>query len=145
MRHRALQQRLEDLQVQEEILVKQIDTAKETQEKSAVGELMLQYAALKARQDEVSLWMAAEESSPKYGTQVRTDGMWRPKLPEFGSIDKALEAMNSPTGGGIHSVAAMLSAREFRTVEDTREAVRALDGRSPLMPENERKPFNTTL
>jgi len=35
-------------------------------------------------------------------------------LPEFGSLERALEAMNSPTGGG-HSAAAVKAAREFRS------------------------------
>src|SRR3989304_2027689 len=113
-------------------------------EKTAIAELMLKYTDVEARMDEIRLWEKAEEENPRYGTQVRVNGMWRPKLPEFGSLERALEAMNSPTGGG-HSAAAVKAAREFRSSEDARETVRSLDGRSPLVPEEERKPFNTTL
>ena len=113
-------------------------------EKPVIAELMLKYPDVEARMDEIHLWEKAEEQNPRYGTQIRVNGMWRPKLPEFGSLERALEAMNSPTGGG-HSAAAVRAAREFRSSEDARETVRSLDGRSPLVPEEERKPFNTTL
>jgi hypothetical protein len=146
MKYRALELRLEDLQTQAEVLVKRIDEAKESgQDRSVIGELMLEYAGVNARMNEILLWKKMEEANPKYGTQVRVDGMWRPKLPEFGSIERALEAMHSPTGSGIHSAAAVRAAREFRATEDARNTVIALDGRSPLIPEGERKPFNTTL
>ena len=87
----------------------------------------------------------ADEKGAKYGMSVRVNGMWRPKLPEVGSVEKALEAMNSPDGGFGHSAMAVKAAREFRSSEDAQNCVRSLDGRSPIIPEKERKPFNTTL
>jgi hypothetical protein len=113
--------------------------------KATLAELMLQYNDVCARMDEIRQWQKADEASPKYGTQVRVNGAWRPKLPEAGSIEKALAAMNSPDGGLGHSAAAVRAAREFRAGKDAQTTVRSLDGRSPIVPEAERKPFNTTL
>ena len=146
MRHRALELRLQELELRKVFLEGQIDDAKASDaEKSAIGELMIQYADASGRMDEIRQWQKEAETDPKYGTQVRADGMWRPRLPEFGSIELALEAMNSPDGGFGVSPAAVKAAREFRAQEDAQETVKALDGRSPLIPEGERKPFNTTL
>ena len=146
MKDHALDVRLADLQQEADILVQKIDAAKaDGQDKSAVGELMLKYAGIRGRVDEIHAWKEVAEKGARYGTQVRVDGVWRPKLPVFGSIEKALEAMNSPTGGGIHSAAAVKAAREFRAAEDALNAARAVEGRSPLLSEAERKPFNTTL
>src|SRR3972149_3236867 len=117
MRHRAFELRLQELEMQLEFLVKQINEARTSgAEKTAIAELMLKYTDVEARMDEIRLWEKAEEENPRYGTQVRVNGMWRPKLPEFGSLERALEAMNSPTGGG-HSAAAGKGARELRCRE----------------------------
>jgi len=146
MRHRDFELRLQGLELRQVFLEKQIDEAKASgAEKSAIGELMVQYADVSARMDEIRQWQNEENSDPKYGSQVRVDGMWRPRLPEFGSINKALEAMNSPDGGHGLSPAAVKAAREYQERGDVQEVIRALDGRSPLLPEGERKPFNTTL
>jgi len=146
MRPQALVLRLADLEVQEEILAKKIDSAKaEEQDKAIIGEMMLEYAGIKARQDEILQWQKSAEADPRYGTPVRVNGMWRPKLPEFGSIEKALEVMSAPNGTCPHTVDGVYAAREHLTVESATEAVRAMNGRSPLIPEDERRPFNTTL
>jgi uncharacterized coiled-coil protein SlyX len=146
MRHRALELRLQELELRQVFLKQQIDEAKTSgAEKSAIGELMTQYVDVSARMDEIRQWQKTDAESPKYGTQVRVDGMWRPKLPVFGSMEKALESLTSPDGGFGLSPSAVRAARERQTQGDTQEAIRALDGRSPLLPEDERKPFNTTI
>ena len=146
MRHRDLELRLQELEFRQIFLEQQIDEAKAADaDKSSIAELMIQYADVSARKDEIRQWQIADEADPKYGTQMRVDGMWRPKLPEFGSIEKALECMNSPDGGFGLQPAAVRAAREALAQNDNQEVIRALDGRSPLLPEGERKPFNTTL
>jgi len=146
MRHRALELRLQELELRQVFLEGQIDEAKASgAEKGVIGELMTQYVDVSARKDEILQWQKEDSASPKYGTQVRVDGMWRPKLPEFGSMEKALEALASPSGGKGWSASAVRAARERQTQGDTQEVIRALDGRSPLLPEDERKPFVTTL
>ena len=146
MRHRVLEMRLQDLEDKLLVLVEQIEEAKKGgAAKQVIGELMMKYSIVEARMDEVRLWQKMDEDNPKYGTQVRVDGSWRPKLPTFGSVEKALEVMKNPQEWYGTSTRAVVAARAYRAEGDAQETVNALDGRSPLLPESERKPFNTTL
>lgn len=146
MNHRALEMRLQDLEDRLVILHEKIQEAKKAEaERSVIGDLMMKYTAVEAQMGEIRAWQKADEKDPKYGTQVRVNGMWRPRLPVFGSVDEALEAMNSPDGGFGATTRAIAAARAWRAERDAQETVYALDGRSPLLPEDERKPFNTTL
>lgn len=146
MRHRPLEMRLQDLEDQLVMLHEQIQAAKRDEVgKDVIGELMLKYTAVEARMDENRLWQKADEESPKYGTQIRVAGVWQPKLPVFGSVEKALEVMKDPEGHYGASARAVVAARAWRAHTDAQETANTLNGRSPLLPPEERKPFNTTL
>ncbi len=146
MNDQARKFRLQELEAERQFLVTQIEDAKkECQDRAIIAEKMLKYTDLEARIDEINLWTVADEKSARYGTQIRVNGMWQPKLPVYGSVEEALEAMNSPDGGFGHSAGAVRAAREMRAKEDYQGCVWSLDGRSPLIPEDERKPFNITL
>lgn len=146
MKHRDLEIRLQELEQQQAMLKTQIDEAKAGEaDKSMIGELMTKWVDVTARMNEIGLWQEADAKNPGYGIQIRVDGMWRPKLPEFGSIEVAIAAMQSPDGGSGLTQNEIWAARAFRAAEDAQETVKSLDGRSPFIPEEERKKFNTTL
>ena len=145
MNHRTLEMRLQELELKQAHLEKGIDEAKASgADKEVIGKLVMEYVDISARKSEILQWQEETAKDPKYGSHMRINGMWHPKLPMFGSVEKALEAMHSPAGW-FPNADAVKAAREFNARTDVQGMLRALDGRSPLLPEEERKPFNTTI
>jgi len=96
---------------------------------------------------ELKQWSREIDLDPGYGKLMRcSDGNRRPKLPVFVSAEMRASALENRAGTttGL-SEADVRRAREFRAREDAEVSIRSMDGRSPYIPEEERKPPRGTL
>jgi hypothetical protein len=104
--------------------------------------LKLQGGLLELRQ-----WGRELDLDPGYGKLIRcTDGMHRPKLPVFESKQQREAALNNRAGTltGLKE-SDVRRAREFRAREDAEVSIKNMDGRSPYITEEERKPPRGSL
>ena len=96
---------------------------------------------------ELKQWSREIDLDPGYGKLMRcSDGIHRPKMPVFVSAEERAAAMDNRAGTttGL-SESDVRRAREFRAKEDGEVSIRNMDGRSPYIPEDERKPPRGTL
>ena len=96
---------------------------------------------------ELKQWSRELDLDPGYGKLMRcTDGKHRPKLPVFRSKEERGAALDNRKGTltGL-SESDVRRAREFRAREDAEISIKNMDGRSPYIPEEERKPPRGTL
>lgn len=92
--------------------------------------------------DELKQWIREIDQDPGYGKLIRyADGTRKPKLPVFESREERAAALENRAGTttGL-SEADVRRAREYRSREDGEISIRNMDGRSPYIPEDERKP-----
>lgn len=95
----------------------------------------------------LKLWSREIDLDPGYGKLMRcTDGVHRPKMPVFVDAEERAAALDNRAGTttGL-SESDVRRAREFRAKEDGEISIRNMDGRSPYIPEDERKPPRGTL
>ena len=91
---------------------------------------------------ELKQWSRELELDPRYGKLIRhSDGMLRPKLPVF-ERKKDVEAALENRAGTLTGLSEqdVLRAREWLAKEDAEVSIRNMDGRSPYIPDEERKP-----
>ena len=91
--------------------------------------------------EELKQWSRELDLDPGYGKLVLgTDRIHRPKLPTFTTAAERTEALTNREGTltGL-SGADVKRAREFRAREDAEVSIKNMDGRSPYIPEEERK------
>jgi hypothetical protein len=96
---------------------------------------------------ELKQWSREIDLDPGYGKLMRcSDGIRRPKMPVFVDAEERAAAMDNRAGTttGL-SESDVRRAREFRAKEDGEVSIRNMDGRSPYIPEDERKPPRGTL
>ena len=96
---------------------------------------------------ELKQWSKELDLDPGYGKLIRcADGVHRPKLPVFASKEERGAALDNREGTltGL-SESDVRRAREFRAREDAEISIKNMDGRSPYIPEGERKPARGTL
>ena len=96
---------------------------------------------------ELKQWSREIDLDPGYGKLMRcTDGIHRPKMPVFADAEERAAALDNRAGTttGL-SESDIRRAREFRAKEDGEVSIRNMDGRSPYIPEDERKPPRGTL
>ena len=96
---------------------------------------------------ELKQWAREIDLDPGYGKLIRcADGVRRPKLPVFESVEQRVAALANRAGTltGL-SESDVKRAREFRAREDAEISIRNMDGRSPYIPEEERGPPRGTL
>jgi hypothetical protein len=96
---------------------------------------------------ELKQWSREIDLDPGYGKLLRcADGVHRPKMPVFVDAEERAAAMDNRAGTttGL-SESDIRRAREFRAKEDGEVSIRNMDGRSPYIPEDERKPPRGTL
>jgi len=96
---------------------------------------------------ELKQWGREMDLDPGYGKLIRfADGTRGPKLPTFASAEERTIALENREGTltGL-SGPDVRRAREFRAREDAEVSIRSMDGRSPYIPEDERKPPRGTL
>ena len=96
---------------------------------------------------ELKQWSREIDLDPGYGKLIRcADGKHRPKLPMFESKEERGIALDNRAGtlSGL-SEADVRRAREFRAKEDAEISIKNMDGRSPYIPEEERKQPRGTL
>ena len=96
---------------------------------------------------ELKQWGREIDLDPGYGKLMRcTDGIHRPKMPVFVSAEERASALDNRAGTttGL-SESDVRRAREFRAKEDGEISILNMDGRSPYIPESERKPPRGTL
>ncbi len=96
---------------------------------------------------ELKQWSREIDLDPGYGKLMRcSDGIHRPKMPVFVDAEERASAMDNRAGTttGL-SESDVRRAREFRAKEDGEVSIRNMDGRSPYIPEDERKPPRGTL
>jgi len=96
---------------------------------------------------ELKQWSREIDLDPGYGKLMRcADGKHRPKLPMFESKEERGIALDNRAGtlSGL-SEADVRRAREFRAKEDAEISIKNMDGRSPYIPEEERKQPRGTL
>jgi len=96
---------------------------------------------------ELKQWSREIDLDPGYGQLIRcADGIRRPKLPVFESREQRHAALNNRAGTltGL-SEADVRRARESRAREDGQVSIRNMDGRSPYIPAEERKPPKGTV
>ncbi len=96
---------------------------------------------------ELKQWSREIDLDPGYGQLIRcADGVRRPKLPVFESREQRHAALNNREGTltGL-SEADVRRARESRAREDGQVSIRNMDGRSPYIPAEERKPPKGTV
>ena len=96
---------------------------------------------------ELKQWSREIDLDPGYGQLMRrADGVRRPKLPVFESKEQRDVALNNRAGTltGL-SEADVRRARESRAREDGQTSIRNMDGRSPYIPAEERKPPKGTV
>jgi hypothetical protein len=99
--------------------------------------LKLQGGLLELRQ-----WGRELDLDPGYGKLIRcADGIHRPKLPVFKDKEQRSAALSNRAGTltGL-SESDVRRAREFRAKEDAETSIVNMDGRSPYISEEERKP-----
>ena len=95
---------------------------------------------------ELRQWSREIDLDPGYGKLLRcADGIHRPKLPIFVSVEERTAALDNRAGTGTLSESDIRRAREFRAKEDAEISIRNMDGRSPHIPEEERKQPRGTL
>jgi len=90
---------------------------------------------------ELLQWSRELDLDPGYGKLILgKDNIHRPKLPTFTTAVERTEAFTNREGTltGL-SGADVKRAREFRAREDGEVSIRNMDGRSPYIPEEERK------
>ena len=97
--------------------------------------------------NELKQWSREIDLDPGYGKLIRfADGTRGPKLPTFVSVEERTMALENRAGTNTGlSEAGVRRAREFRAKEDAEVTIRNMDGRSPYIPEDERKPPRGTL
>jgi len=91
--------------------------------------------------EELQQWSRELDLDPGYGKLILgKDNIHRPKLPTFSSVAERTEALTNREGTltGL-SGADVKRAREFRAREDAEVSIKNMDGRSPYIPEEERK------
>ena len=96
---------------------------------------------------ELKQWSREIDLDPGYGKLMRcSDGVHRPKMPVFVNAEERAAALDNRAGTttGL-SESDVRRAREFRAKEDGEVSIRNMDGRSPYIPEDERKPPRGTL
>ena len=96
---------------------------------------------------ELKQWAREIDLDPGYGKLIRcADGIRRPKLPVFESVEQRVAALANRAGTltGL-SESDVKRAREFRAREDAEVSIKNMDGRSPYIPEGERGPPRGTL
>ena len=96
---------------------------------------------------ELKQWSREIDIDPGYGKLMRcADGVHRPKLPVFKSKEERGIALNNRAGTltGL-SESDVRRSRESRAREDAEISIRNMDGRSPYISEEERKPPRGTL
>jgi len=96
---------------------------------------------------ELKQWSREIDLDPGYGQLMRcADGVRRPKLPVFESKEQRHVALNNRAGTltGL-SESDVRRARESRAREDGQTSIRNMDGRSPYIPAEERKPPKGTV
>ena len=90
---------------------------------------------------ELKQWSREIDLDPGYGKLIRhADGVRRPKLPVFEDKQQRAAALENRAGTltGM-SESDVRRAREFRAKEDAEMSIRNMDGRSPYIPEEERR------
>ena len=90
---------------------------------------------------ELKQWAREIDQDPGYGKLIRhADGVRRPKLPVFEDKQQRAAALENRAGTltGM-SESDVRRAREFRAKEDAEMSIRNMDGRSPYIPEEERR------
>ena len=96
---------------------------------------------------ELKQWAREIDLDPGYGQLIRcADGIRKPKLPVFESREQRAVALNNRAGTltGLSEVD-VRRARESRAREDGQVSIRNMDGRSPYIPAEERKPPKGTV
>jgi len=96
---------------------------------------------------ELRQWGREIDLDPGYGKLIRcADGIHRPKLPVFESKEERTVALENRAGTttGL-SESDVRRAREFRAREDAEISIKSMDGRSPYVPEEERKQSRGSL
>lgn len=91
--------------------------------------------------EELRQWSRELDLDPGYGKLILgKDNIHRPKLPTFSSVAERTEALTNREGTltGL-SGDDVKRAREFRAREDAEVSIKNMDGRSPYIPEEERK------
>ena len=95
---------------------------------------------------ELKQWSREIDLDPGYGKLMRcSDGVHRPKMPVFMNAEERAAALDNRAGTATLSESDIRRAREFRAKEDGEVSIRNMDGRSPYIPEEERKPPRGTL
>ena len=96
---------------------------------------------------ELKQWSREIDLDPGYGKLMRcSDGIHRPKMPVFVNAEERASALDNRAGTttGL-SESDVRRAREFRAKEDGEVSILNMDGRSPYIAEEERKPPRGTL
>lgn len=96
---------------------------------------------------ELLQWSREIDLDPGYGKLILgKDNIHRPKLPTFTTVAERTEALTNREGTltGL-SGADVKRAREFRAREDAEVSIKNMDGRSPYIPEEERKQPRGTI
>lgn len=95
---------------------------------------------------ELKQWTRELDLDPGYGKLIRSgDGSRKIKLPMFESREERAAALENRAGTATLSESDIRRAREFRAREDGEVSVRNMDGRSPYVSEEERKPPRGTI
>lgn len=91
--------------------------------------------------EELKQWSRELDLDPGYGKLILgKDNIHRPKLPTFTTAAERTQALanRTETLTGMSEVD-VRRAREFRAREDAEVSIKNMDGRSPYIPEEERK------
>jgi hypothetical protein len=91
--------------------------------------------------EELKQWSRELDLDPGYGMLILDkDNIHRPKLPTFTTAAERTQALTNRTETltGMSEVD-VRRAREFRAREDAEVSLKNMDGRSPYIPEEERK------
>lgn len=103
-------------------------------------------AYIQGRLDECKAYVETSvEAEPRYGEVHRVDGVLVPKLPTFGSPEAIEEALRTREGTPEYKPKEIAAAREWRHRHDAQEQARLMDGHSPFVPEEERKPMGPAV
>jgi hypothetical protein len=143
MNRRSVELRLENLRFERADVAEKIKRAQDAGMGGAdLANAMLKLSVLDGRVMEREEELEAEKTSPRYGDPIRVNGMWSTRVPLVGSVEEANKLLALR---GTESPQRVWAGREFREKEATQSTVSAMDGRSPHIPPEERKPGSNTL